>query len=166
MSDKKPYHVTFICTGNVCRSPFAEGSMRFVARQEAWLDLIEVTSGGELDLHGAPADTLMVAEGGRRGFDLTRHRSRQVDFEYLNSCDLILCLAAGHAALLKRCHPSISDRVYQLGLYPEAGTNPEADIADPIGKDEKFFNEVCDQMEMHIFRVCAELKHKLTQSQA
>jgi protein-tyrosine phosphatase len=101
--DRMPYRVTFVCTGNICRSPMAEAIFRAHAADQG-LD-VEVDSSGLGPWHvDEPADERTVAALRRAGYR-SAHVARQFEPEWFDRYDLIVALDAGHLAELRRMAP-------------------------------------------------------------
>lgn len=147
--------VTFLCTGNVCRSPYAEGSLCHATSGEAWQERIQVRSAGLLNLGGAHAHEHMIQIAQQRGFDLTEHRSQIITAEILRQSDLILGMDREHVRTLREIGPHAA-RVFLLGSYPEAHLDgPE--VPDPIGRDHAEFVNVADQIDGLILSLTSQL---------
>ncbi|KQU02583.1 protein tyrosine phosphatase [Rhodococcus sp. Leaf7] len=138
-----PVHVTFVCTGNICRSPMAE---KIVAESlvAAGLDgRVRVTSAGTGDWHvGDPADPRAVAELEAHGYP-SAHRARTIDEEILGA-DLVVALDRSHERELRRLGVT-SDRLALLRSF-----DPDADsdsVADPYYGTEADFGTVREQIE-------------------
>lgn len=142
------YHVCFVCTGNICRSPMAESVFR--ARiQEAGLDgLVEVDSAGTGGWHegdGADPRTVTVLENG--GYDST-HTARRFQPSWFADLDLVIALDAGHLKALRRLAPTAQDaeKVRLLRSYdPSAGH--DLDVPDPYYGDMDGFEECLEMVE-------------------
>lgn len=90
--DARPISVLFVCLGNICRSPLAEGVFLHRAREAGLLERFLVDSAGTGDWHaGEPADARMSAVAARRGVTLPS-RARQVRDEDWTRFDHILCM--------------------------------------------------------------------------
>ena len=88
----KKFRVLFVCLGNICRSPAAEGVLRHLAGQRGLQDRVEVDSAGTGDWHcGDLPDARMRQHAARRGYDLSS-RARQVRPEDFAAFDLILVM--------------------------------------------------------------------------
>src|SRR5260370_42238336 len=73
-----PHRVLFVCLGNICRSPTAEGVLRQMAAQQAPRLALEIDSAGTADYHiGAPPDLRSRRAASRRGIDISGLRARQ-----------------------------------------------------------------------------------------
>lgn len=93
--------ILVVCLGNICRSPAAEGALRFVAEREGRLDDFIIDSAGTGSWHiGDAPDLRSQAACRKRGFDIASHRARQVTREDFNRFDWILaCDRDNYAAL-------------------------------------------------------------------
>ena len=89
-------NILFVCTGNICRSPFAEGLLRKFVDQKGLKD-VEVSSAGLLALPGNSATPLaQQAAAVEFGVDLSEHQAKSVTEELLNLCDLVLVMEKSH----------------------------------------------------------------------
>jgi protein-tyrosine phosphatase len=140
-----PYRVTFVCTGNICRSPMAEHIFRRHAEDEG-LD-VEVDSSGLGRWHiGDSADARTVATLRRAGYD-SAHRARQFEVAWFDQYDLIIALDQGHRTDLLRMALDDGTRG-KVRLLREF--DPEArdlDVADPYYSRDAAFEEVREQIE-------------------
>ncbi|PLZ02771.1 phosphotyrosine protein phosphatase [Burkholderia sp. WAC0059] len=143
----KTVSVCFVCLGNICRSPTAEGVMlKRVA--EAGLDgRIVVDSAGTGDWHvGAAPDARAQRAASRRGYDLSGLRARQIAAGDFGRFDLVLAMDDANLGALRRlCPPELRDRVRLLMAFaPDAR---EREVADPYYGGEAGFEAVLDQCE-------------------
>ena len=132
-------HVTFVCSGNICRSPIAEKVFAHEVEQAGLTDRVEVTSAGTGAWHvGDPADPRAAALLAENGY-VDTHVARQVDDELL-AADLIVALDAGHLRALRRIAPE-PDRVQLLRVFDPAAP-PGAGVPDPYYGGPEGFTEV------------------------
>jgi len=139
--------VLFVCTGNICRSPTAEGVFRARVDARNLSDDIETDSAGTHAYHvGDPPDARSIAAAARRGIDLAPLRARVVAAEDFERFDLILAMDRGHFDLLRRrCPPDRLDRVRLfLSFAPELGVH---DVPDPYYGGAEGFERVLDLIE-------------------
>jgi protein-tyrosine phosphatase len=99
--------VLFVCLGNICRSPTAEGVLRHKLRAAGLADQVEVASAGTGDWHvGNPPDKRSQAAAKVRGYDLSAQRAQQVSRADFASYDLILAMDHSNLRNLKALQPS------------------------------------------------------------
>jgi len=139
--------VLFVCTGNICRSPTAEGVFRAMVLARDLSGKIEADSAGTHAYHvGDPPDTRSIEAAARRGIDLTPLRARVVATDDFDRFDLILAMDRGHLDLLqRRCPPGKRDRVRLfLSFAPALGVH---DVPDPYYGGAEGFERVLDLIE-------------------
>lgn len=139
--------VLFVCMGNICRSPTAEGVFRKLHRQLApELDL-HIDSAGTHAYHiGDPPDPRSRAAALKRGIDIGDHRGRQVTVEDFHSFDYVLAMDSDNLGRLERLQPK--DARAELGLlleYAEAAVG--LDVPDPYYGGSGGFEDVLDLVE-------------------
>ena len=113
-----------VCTGNICRSPTADGVLRHMLREAGLDTTVVVDSAGTHDYHiGDPPDPRSVATARSYGVDLSSLRARQVAPDDFASFDLILAMDEGHYDhLVRLCPPAYRERVkLYLDYAPEFG---------------------------------------------
>ena len=95
-----PLHVTFICSGNICRSPMAEKMFAHQIKERGLSDAVRVTSAGTGGWHaGDPADQRASHVLHQHGYP-SAHRAAQIDGEHL-SADLVVALGRNHVRMLR-----------------------------------------------------------------
>src|SRR5258708_35971135 len=101
-----PQRVLFVCLGNICRSPTAEGVLRFLAAKEAPHLALDIDSAGTADYHiGAPPDLRSQRAALRRGLDIIGLQARQAAAGGFSRFDLILAMDRGSLRGLQRTKP-------------------------------------------------------------
>jgi len=153
----KSMRVLFVCMGNICRSPTAEGVFRKRLRERAPHLDVEIDSAGTHDYHvGDPPDRRAIAAAVRRGVDLAGLRARVVEDEDFERFDLILAMdRLNRATLLERSPPEFHERV-RLLLEFAAAADIE-DVPDPYYGGAVGFEQVLDLVEDATDGLIAEL---------
>jgi protein-tyrosine phosphatase len=147
----------FVCMGNICRSPAAQGVMEKMVQDAGVQDRVEIDSAGTINLHaGELPDSRMRRAADRRGYPLT-HRARQVDRADLDAFDLVLVMDHGNFEDVD----SLADpRKHEgkLRLFSEFCTDhDEVEVPDPYHGGSAGFEKVLDMMEDG----CAEILRRL-----
>src|SRR5690554_4303541 len=142
----KTLRIVFVCSGNICRSPLAEG----LARQlfaEAKIPAV-VISAGTLGLNGRSAATHTVTTAAEIGVDLTRHRSQGVNIALMRMADRIVVMAPRHEDELLRSDRSLAPKIVRIWEYAHASGEPAlSHIPDPVGKDIETFRHARDLIQ-------------------
>jgi protein-tyrosine phosphatase len=141
---KKIVRVLFVCLGNICRSPTAEGVFRHLLTQQEPKLQIEVDSAGTADYHvGDPPDSRSQRAALRRGIDLSGLRARQVAPDDFARFDLILAMDRDNLRELEAIRPKQSRARAQLFLdyAPDLGRQ---EVPDPYYGGASGFEEVLD----------------------
>ena len=143
--------ILFVCMGNICRSPTAEGVMRRLLREERLDDRIEVDSAGTGGWHaGEPPDERATEAARRRGIDLGG-TARQVEPEDFERFDLILAADRENLAALRRLAPDDEARAKVRLLLGDR------DVPDPYYGGARGFEDVLDLVQ----GACEELLDEL-----
>lgn len=142
-----PRSILFVCTGNICRSPYAEARLRAVLRGTE-LEAVKIESAGFIG-PGRPADPRGSAIALARGVDLSRHQSRLIGPADAARFDLIVAMTRQHRTDLIRRFDLEPDRVVLLGDFTLQDGGPR-EILDPYGKPDHEFERVFDQIESAI----------------
>ncbi len=138
--------ILFVCMGNICRSPTAEGVFRELAERAGLGRTIEIDSAGTHGYHiGAPPDPRAQKAAARRGYDLSRLRARRVkDADFLRF-DHILAMDGDNLASLRQACPP--EERLRLGLLLDHGRSGERDVPDPYYGGPEGFEHVLDLIE-------------------
>ncbi len=139
--------VLFVCTGNICRSPTAEGVFRRLVEEAGLAGTVEIDSAGTTGYHvGEAPDARSRAAARRRGVSLDDQRARQVARADFDRFDLVLAMDRGHLRQLRRlCPPGREERLRLfLSFAPHLGAE---DVPDPYYGAAGGFEEVLDLVE-------------------
>lgn len=139
--------VLFVCTGNICRSPTAEGVFRALALARGVLDRLRIDSAGTHDYHvGEGPDPRSIAHAARRGYDLADLRARQIARRDFADFDFILAMDRSHLRILKAIEPA--GATASLALFLEHSANWRGqDVPDPYYGGGGGFEAVLDMVE-------------------
>ncbi|HUJ86343.1 MAG TPA: low molecular weight protein-tyrosine-phosphatase [Burkholderiales bacterium] len=150
--------VLFVCTGNICRSPTADGVMRRLVRDAGLADRVRVDSAGTHDYHvGEPPDVRAQEHARRRGYDLSGLRARQVEMEDFDAFELIIAMDRGQLAILRRMAPP--QHRHKLRLFMEFAEGRHGDeVPDPYYGGPDGFERVLDMVEAATRGLLAELR--------
>lgn len=139
--------VLFVCMGNICRSPTAEGVFRKMVADAGLDGTVEVDSAGTHAYHvGEPPDLRAQQAAAKRGYDLSDLRARKVAPEDFRDCDLILAMDWENLSLLQQECPKAHKHKLHL-LMRFAGEHDAAVVPDPYYGGNEGFNTVLDYVE-------------------
>jgi len=143
----KPYAVLFCCTGNICRSPTAEGVFMKKIADARLAGRILVDSAGTHGYHiGEPPDSRTQEAARARGYDLSALRARRVERGDFERFDLVLAMDHDNRAFLARlCPPSAGHKLKLMMEYARSYTLPE--VPDPYYGGPEDFETVLEMLE-------------------
>jgi protein-tyrosine phosphatase len=172
--------ILVVCTGNVCRSPMAEGFLRAALTERLGQDAPPVRSAGTAGWQGSEATHEAIAAAGERGVDIGSHRARILDRTLVRDADLVVCMAAEHREAVASLDPGAFERTFTIGELvrlletdPSDGTVAErvaaaaaarngssvrdADVRDPLGDPIEGYRQVADELVELTARLAAAL---------
>lgn len=134
--------ILFVCTGNICRSPTAEGVFRTMVRDASIEHLVSIDSAGTHGYHiGEAPDARAQAAARKRNIDISMLRARQVAQEDFRDFDLILAMDWENLAALQQTSPRQFQHKLML-LMRFATDNEEATVPDPYYGGPEGFDKV------------------------
>lgn len=140
MSDREPLHVTFVCTGNICRSVMAEKMFADQLRRRGLGDAVRVTSAGTGNWHvGECADNRATDVLRAHGYS-TDHCAAQVDDDHLGA-DLVVALGRNHLRQLRELGVD-AERARLLRSFDPRSSAHALDVEDPYYGDPQDFEDV------------------------
>ena len=139
--------ILFVCMGNICRSPTAEGVFRAQVGAAGLQHLIATDSAGTHDYHvGDPPDRRSIAAAARRGIDITDLRARHVRVEDFRQFNLVLAMDRDNLDLLNRLCPP--DTIAQPRLFLDFAPHIDTrDVPDPYYGGTDGFERVLDLVD-------------------
>jgi protein-tyrosine phosphatase len=158
---RAPVRILFVCTGNICRSPTAEGVFRHMVRAQRLEQLIEIESAGTHGYHvGSAPDKRTQAAAASRGYDLSAQRARQVTVTDFPAFDFILAMDRENLAILQQLAPQ--ELRHKLGLFLDHSDGYKGkEVPDPYYGGEAGFALVLDMVEDAASGLIASAKKKL-----
>lgn len=138
--------VLFVCMGNICRSPTAEGVFRHVVQDAGLADQIDVDSAGTHAYHvNEPPDRRAQAAAERRGYSMSDIRARPVQIEDYERFDYIIAMDRDNLALLiDQADADYHDKIH---LFLEYTSGHEDEVPDPYYGGVTGFERVLDLVE-------------------
>jgi protein-tyrosine phosphatase len=145
-SVKEKVAVLFICMGNICRSPTAEGVFRHFVAEAGLQDSVMVDSAGTHAYHtGNPSDARASAAAKRRGYSLADIRARKVSDEDFEQFDYIIAMDRDNLAILT--DQSDAQYHHKISLFLEYSAGHEDEVPDPYYGGSLGFERVLDLVE-------------------
>jgi protein-tyrosine-phosphatase len=146
--------ILFICTGNICRSPMAEGLFRHVLKGRSDY---RVMSAGLGAMGGQPPSAHAVRAVKELGIDISGQRSRMLTPELVDLADFIFGMTHNHVDTINLLFPHAADKTFLVREFDETLDLFEKDISDPIGGTYEVYLNCRDQIEQGLSRYCALL---------
>ncbi|MFZ6847556.1 low molecular weight protein-tyrosine-phosphatase [Undibacterium sp. RuRC25W] len=147
MTSPKVTSILFVCMGNICRSPTAEGVFQAKIHARGLADNVIIDSAGMYLNHvGEAPDPRAQSHALKRGYDLSKQRARQVKANDFEKFDLILAMDRHNLALLEAACPEAYR--HKLGLLMDYAQHTNAtEIPDPYYEDGDSFDLVLDYID-------------------
>jgi len=157
----KTYSVLFVCTGNICRSPSADGVLRHKVIESSLAACVTVDSAGTMDYHvGEPPDDRSQAHARRRSYDISALRARQVQSADFDRFDLIVAMDDSHLhALQRQCPTGQQQKLTRFTAFCQKYKSH--DVPDPYYGGAQGFEHVLDLVEDGCDGLLAHIKEQL-----
>lgn len=138
-------HILVVCTGNICRSPMAEGLLKHaLASRPEPLKSLKVVSAGVATRTGEPVSEYAVIALKKAGIDIAGHRSQPVTQELLDGALAVFGMTETHRAILQFRGQPVPRHLYLFREFLPAPAGHE--IGDPYGGPLKVYEAVRDEM--------------------
>jgi protein-tyrosine phosphatase len=157
--------VLMVCTGNICRSPTAEGVLRRKLTEVGLQQQVEVASAGTVDYHaGAPPDHRAQQSALRRGYDLSRQRARHLRMEDFERFDLVVAMDTDHVErMVEMCPGPLAGRIRLLMDFSPRRQRGMS-VPDPYYGAPAGFERVLDLVEEACDGLVRDLQTRLAPS--
>lgn len=154
--------ILFVCLGNICRSPVAEGVFRKKIKDSNLTDKFELDSAGTAAWHvGKSPDNRMMEAANLRGYDLSDLRARQAIASDFEKFDYILAMDTDNLYNLEDMNPGTGEA--NLSLFLDyAATVKDKEVPDPYYGKKEGFNHVIDLVEEAADGLIEKLNTKTT----
>jgi protein-tyrosine phosphatase len=146
----------FVCTGNTCRSPMAEGMFRKYLAEKlgCTVDQLDemgykVSSAGVMDMGGCPASAEAITSCAAKGIDIKAHKSRTLSEQLVKESDFIFAMCRMHCERVVALSPEDANKCVLLA--------ENTDVADPIGQPQEVYNNCADLIEKSVKKRIGEL---------
>ncbi len=143
-------NVLFVCTGNICRSPMAQGLFADLVRGRRD---IEVTSAGIGAVGGQPPSQHGVEVMAELGIDIRNIRSKPLMADVVRKADFIFVMTYGHLDSMLLLFPSVAEKTFLLREFETDLPVMEREVSDPIGQARNVYRECRDQIRAALPRL-------------
>ena len=154
--------ILVVCSGNICRSPMAEGLLRHAMQGRARVDVPSIRSAGTIAMEGTPATPEAVAAARDLGVDIALHRARRLTDVMIGEADLLVCMAAEHREEIVERVPAAADQTFTLkeltrllerdggssGLEVRIAAAAAARANGAVTEEDRFDEDVVDPLGM------------------
>lgn len=160
--EKKKMKILFVCFGNICRSPTAEGVFRQIVKDEGLDHVIHVDSAGTAGYHiGDPADPRSVDAAMQRGYDISDHRGRRIETPDFDEFDYILAMdQENYSQLAAICTTGNWGKLKLFMEYASGFAGKE--VPDPYYGGQRAFELVLDMVESASRGLLKEVREKMS----
>ena len=152
--------VLFVCMGNICRSPMAEGMFRHAIKEAGLENQVQIDSAGTHSYHvGSPPDPRAQQAIQKRGIDISAQRSRKVTEQDIAEYDYILVMdGTNHSHLIRRASAAHHDKIRRLLSFSRK--YPNLDVPDPYYGGNEGFEENLDMIHDAVQNLVREIREQ------
>lgn len=154
------YSIVYVCTGNTCRSPMAEGILRTLLAKSGIED-VDVSSAGIGTLDGYPATHHAVEISRRNQIDISGHHSTRMTDRIFRESDLVFALAENHFEVLKNWQDA-DKKLYMVKAFPEPGHgDARHSVDDPVGGSLEEYKVTFEEIYGEIKRALPDIIRRI-----
>ncbi len=151
--------VLFVCTGNICRSPMAEGVLISLIRKKG-VQGVTASSAGTHGLVGRGAERYAVKVCAINGIDISGHVARRLDKAMIEESDLIVVMENEHRERVLDLCPEAEEKTSNLAEFVEKTSRKRGFVADPYGLPEWAYEACFDKIERSVSALMETLLEK------
>ena len=136
--------VLFVCTGNICRSPMAEGAFNSLIKKAGQDNLYKGWSAGVFASNENPATPESVQAIGELSVDISKHKAQRLSHKILEESALVIAMTNGHKEEILMRSPESQGKVFTLYEYVDG--DQKRNVDDPYGMNLKTYRECAEEI--------------------
>ena len=157
------YQVLFVCSGNTCRTPIAEGLLKVKLPPHLQRE-VKVVSCGTLGIEGQPATPNSITVAREKNANTSSHCSQGITEKLVADSDIIFCMAEEHQKYILHHFPAYRDNVFLLRDFGAKQKLDNPDVFDPIGSSIGVYRECCRIIDTELNRILPYLVDLIDQN--
>jgi len=146
--------IIFVCTGNSCRSPMAEGLLKKMLEGK---NKVEVSSAGTAAFFGTAATKEAVEVMKEEGIDISQHKSHQLSLKDIDESDIIVVMGKQHLRDVLSLVPEAKGKTFLLKNFDDDEKSIDRDLADPIGGSKDVYRQCLEEIKRTMPNIVLEV---------